>query len=122
MLAFLKPPCPASSLCKMLLTSIKKRNHITIVLSSLYWLPVKFGIDFKVLLVSFKALYGLVPSHLSSFLHCHSTPQSLKSANQLFLSIPQSDLRIKGDCAFFFCCQWWTILPLQVFLSSGSPP
>lgn len=44
-----------------LLTGTKKREHITPVLSSLHWLPVKFRINFKILLFVFKSLNGLAP-------------------------------------------------------------
>ena len=41
------------------LTKTKKRAHITPILKSLHWLPVSFRIDFKILLLVFKALNGL---------------------------------------------------------------
>jgi len=41
---------------------VRKRDHITLMLKSLHWLPVKFRIDFKVLLFVYKALIGLAPS------------------------------------------------------------
>jgi len=37
-----------------LLTGTKKREHITPVLASLHWLPVRFRIDFKILMFVFK--------------------------------------------------------------------
>ena len=39
-----------------LLTKTKKREHITPVLYTLHWLPVSHRIDFKVLLIVYKAL------------------------------------------------------------------
>ena len=39
--------------------------HITPVLASLHWLPVKARADFKVLLLTYKALHGLAPTYLS---------------------------------------------------------
>jgi len=39
-----------------LLTATKKREHITPVLASLHWLPVRFTIDFKILMFVFKIL------------------------------------------------------------------
>ena len=47
-----------------LLSGTKKREHITPVLASLHWLPVKFRIDFKVLLFVFKTCHSLSPSYL----------------------------------------------------------
>ena len=42
-----------------LLTSCKKYDHITPVLRKLHWLPVKYRINFKILLLTFKALHGI---------------------------------------------------------------
>ena len=39
----------------------RKRDHITSSLKSLHWLPVKSRIDFKILLICYKALHGFAP-------------------------------------------------------------
>ena len=39
-----------------LLTGERKRDHITAVLASLHWLPVRFGINIKFLLLLYKIL------------------------------------------------------------------
>ena len=44
-----------------MLTGTKKREHITPVLAQLHWLPVKYRIDFKILLFVFKAVNGSAP-------------------------------------------------------------
>lgn len=51
-----------------LLTGTKKCQHITPVLALLHWLPVRFRIDFKVLLFVYKALHGLVPQYINDLL------------------------------------------------------
>ena len=38
-------------------------EHITPALQQLYWLPIKSCIDFKILLLTFKILHNLAPSH-----------------------------------------------------------
>ena len=48
-----------------ILTRTPKMYHITPVLASLHWLPVKARADFKVLLITYKALHGLAPTCLS---------------------------------------------------------
>ena len=35
--------------------------HITPVLSQLHWLPIKYRIEFKILLMTFKAIHGMAP-------------------------------------------------------------
>ena len=39
-----------------LISNVPRYSHITPVLRSLHWLPVKFRIDFKILLFTFKAI------------------------------------------------------------------
>ena len=41
-----------------------KYCHITPLLRELHWLPVRFRVDFKILLVTFKILHGVAPSYL----------------------------------------------------------
>uniref|UniRef100_A0A8C1PDB8 Reverse transcriptase domain-containing protein n=1 Tax=Cyprinus carpio TaxID=7962 RepID=A0A8C1PDB8_CYPCA len=43
------------------LTRTRKYDHISPVLSTLHWLPIKHRIDFKILLITYKALNGLAP-------------------------------------------------------------
>lgn len=56
-----------------LLTGTRKRDHISPILASLHWLPVKYRIEFKVLLFIFKALHGLAPHYISDLLCPYST-------------------------------------------------
>ncbi|KAF7654141.1 hypothetical protein LDENG_00073460, partial [Lucifuga dentata] len=42
-----------------------RREHITPILKSSHWLPVSFRIDFKMILLVYKALHGLAPGYLS---------------------------------------------------------
>ncbi len=37
-------------------------------LQSLHWLPIKFHISYKILLLTYKALNGLAPAYLTSLL------------------------------------------------------
>uniref|UniRef100_A0A672G6V9 Reverse transcriptase domain-containing protein n=1 Tax=Salarias fasciatus TaxID=181472 RepID=A0A672G6V9_SALFA len=47
-----------------LLTGSSRWSHITPVLSSLHWLPIKFRIDFKILVLTFRALHDQAPKYL----------------------------------------------------------
>lgn len=57
-------PFTVSSWYKMLL-GYKKYECITPVLASLHWLPVRFQIDFKILLLTFKALNDVKTNEIS---------------------------------------------------------
>ena len=69
---------PSSELIKLqrvqnaaarLVTSTPRYCHITPILYELHWLPVKFRIDFKLLLITFKALYGMAPKYIADLLN-----------------------------------------------------
>lgn len=83
-----------------LLTGVRKRDHITPVLQSLHWLPVKFRIDFKILLFVYKALSGLAPQYISDLIIPYSPARVLRSSDQRRLKVPRSHLKSKGDRAF----------------------
>ena len=61
----------------------KKSAHITPVLKSLHWLPVKERIIFKILLVTYKILHGFAPAYLNELLlKVHLTPQIFSPSNK----------------------------------------
>ncbi len=47
------------------LTRTRKYDHISPVMSTLHWIHAKHRIDFKILLITYKALNGLAPQYLS---------------------------------------------------------
>ena len=103
-----------------LLTSTKKREHITPVLASLHWLPVKFRIDFKVLLFVFKSLHSLSPSYLSELIKPYVPNRALRSADQMLLEPLPTILRSRGDRAFAAAGpELWNSLPLPIRLAQS---
>uniref|UniRef100_A0A8C4X2X7 Reverse transcriptase domain-containing protein n=1 Tax=Erpetoichthys calabaricus TaxID=27687 RepID=A0A8C4X2X7_ERPCA len=83
-----------------LLTGSSRSQHITPILKTLHWLPVSFRIDFKILLLTYKALNGLAPAYLSVLLHRHNPPRVLRSADQLLLTVPKAHFKARGERAF----------------------
>ncbi len=63
------------------LTRSRKYDHITLILRSLHWLPIKFHISYKILLLAYKALNGLAPVYLTSPISCYNPSRSLRSQN-----------------------------------------
>lgn len=82
------------------LTSTSRRAHITPVLATLHWLPVRFRIDFKILLFVFKALNGLAPEYLSELLTLGGQNRRLRSSAQRTLQVLKSKHKQWGDRAF----------------------
>ena len=98
-----------------LLTGTRRREHITPVLASLHWLPVKFRIDFKVLLFVFKSLNGLAPLYLAELLHPYTPARALRSADQSLLTTQRTNKRTRGDRAFAAAAPTlWNNLPLPI--------
>ena len=64
-------------MCARLICNESKYCHITPLLVDLHWLPVKFRIEFKILLIVFKIFKGLAPSYLSFLI----TPKPVSKYN-----------------------------------------
>ena len=80
------------------MTGFNRRQHITPVLASFYWLPVHFRIDFKILLMM-KEHLGLA-SYIIDILMSYDPACSLKSSDGALLTILNLRLKTKGDHAF----------------------
>ncbi len=69
-----------------LICNVSRFDHITPTLKDLHWLPVKFRIDFKILLSVFKALHGLAPDYISELIPIKlPSSYSMRSNSQLLL-------------------------------------
>ena len=74
--------------------SCKKYNHITPILISLHWLPVRYRINFKILLLTFKALNGMAPSYIIDLIHIKTiTRNSLRSTEGVLLKHPSGRMK-----------------------------
>lgn len=82
-----------------LLTRVKKHQHITPVLASLHWLPVRFRIKFKILLLTYKVLNGQAPDYLSDLVQLYTPSGALRSSDHLLLTLHKSRMVHRGDRA-----------------------
>ena len=73
------------------LTGTKMREHISPVLASLHWLPVRFRVKFKTLLFVYKALNGLAPAYIKELITRQSSERSLRSNDQFRLKVPKTE-------------------------------
>ena len=83
-----------------ILTQTKKSTHITSIIAVLHWLPVPQIIDYKMILLVYKALNGVSPAYLSDLLSPYEPPRTLRSSHAKLLHAPRTRLRITGGRAF----------------------
>ena len=55
----------------------------------LHWLPVKERIEYKVLLLTYKALHGLSPPYVNELIHVHVPSRALRSCDRVLLTEPR---------------------------------
>ena len=48
-----------------MVTQTKNYDHVTPLLYKLHWLPIQYRIDYKIILLCFKALNNLAPVYIS---------------------------------------------------------
>ena len=95
---------------------VPKFDHISPHLQALHWLPIKFPIEFKILLLVFKALKLNQPAYLKDMLQYRpNTAYRLRSENNNSLYV-LSTKRIKcGDRAFIHCAPTlWNAIPQSI--------
>uniref|UniRef100_A0A3Q3MWN2 Reverse transcriptase domain-containing protein n=1 Tax=Mastacembelus armatus TaxID=205130 RepID=A0A3Q3MWN2_9TELE len=71
------------------LTGTSKRDHISPILASLHWLPVKYRIEFKILLLTYKSLHNQAPSYLKDLIVPYYPNRPLRSQSAGLLVVPR---------------------------------
>ncbi len=101
--------CPASSINKLqivqnaaarVLTRSRTYDHITPILQSLHWLPIKFRISYKILLLAYKTLNYVAPAYLTNLLLRYNPTRSIRSQNSGLLVVPRIAKSTKGGITF----------------------
>ena len=99
-----------------IITGTRKYDHITPVLRELHWLPVKERIDFKILLLTFKALNNMAPAYLKDMLRLQTSDRcKLRSEKSVALIVPRTKFTSRGDRAFCTAApRVWNKLPVEI--------
>ncbi len=98
-----------------LVTYMKKYAHIMPVPAELHWLPIQSRILFKILVLTYKVLYGLAPHYIQSLLTPYIPTWALCSAAKLYLVIPHSNTLSYGARAFSrFAPKQFNLLPQAI--------
>ncbi len=92
-------------------------NHITPVLIQLHWLPVKFRINFKILLLTFKPLHNKAPEYICNVITVYESPCNLRSLAHDNLLLVESKTRLVSYSDRAFCKaapKLWNRLPRDI--------
>ena len=93
----------------------RKFDHITPVIIQLHWLPIPLRIEFKICLLTYKALNGLTPSYLKDLLILYTPERLLRSSNQNLLKIVKVRGVSFGQRAFSSIApKLWNPLPVDM--------
>ena len=86
----------------------------------LHWLPIKQGIVYKILLITYKALNGLAPSYICHMLQPLKSTINLPSTMKGFLLVPPIKLVNYGQRSFAYAApKLWNELPYTVRYSES---
>ena len=104
--------------CARLIFREQKFCHVTPLIKELHWLPIKYRIEFKILLITFKILNFLAPTYLSSFisLRLPSKYNLRNSSDNLLLSYPRFKSKATPGDRSFTCAapKLWNALPFDI--------
>lgn len=96
------------------IVGIRKHDHITHHMKELHWLPVSYRIDFKILLLVFKALHDEGPIYIKELLIPYVPARSLRSQTAQNLVVPRIN-SVAGERSFGFSApSLWNCLPSSV--------
>ena len=94
-------------------TKSSKFCHITPVLFKLHWLPVSYRIEFKILLILYKALHDQSPPYIAALLHKKFASRSMRSNGSL--NVPRTNLVSTGKRSFSAAAPaMWNKLPEDI--------
>jgi hypothetical protein len=100
------------NLAARIVTRSGKYCSATSLLKTLHWLPVRYRIQYKILLLTYKCLNGVAPAYLTELLSLSTPTRTLRSSNQLLLQVPRTRLVSAGDRAFVKAAPTlWNSLP-----------
>ena len=98
-----------------LIVGAAKNEHMSPVLQQLHWLPIKFRIDFKILMLTYKTLHNQAPDYISELLTLYRPSHALSSSCQMLLAVPKTKTKLHGDKSFAASApRLWNALPVGI--------
>ena len=78
----------------------RRRDHITPVLIALHWLPIRFRVMYKLLLLTFLPIHNLAPAYITDLISIYEPGRQLRSASRALLAVPHHNLERFGRRGF----------------------
>ena len=99
-----------------LVARISRHEHITPVLKTLHWLPIHKRTIYKLLLLTYKAVHGMLPVHIAENILLYKPSYNTRSSSKLLLDYTRkSSTKFYGDRAFATAAPTlWNNLPFTV--------
>jgi hypothetical protein len=98
-----------------LVSRVKRTDHITPVLRSLHWLPIRQRIAYKILVTTHKAIHDDAPIYLTDLIEVYKPKRSLRSASSCSLVSPKFNTVTYGARAFSVAsATLWNQLPHEI--------
>ena len=105
----------AQNAAARLVTRTRKFMPITPVLARLHWLPVRLRIDYKILLLTFKAINNQTPVYITDLLQPYIPTRTLRSSSKKLLTCTTYKNITNGGRAFSYAApKLWNALPLDI--------
>ena len=73
---------------------------MTAALEQLHWLPVRYRIEYKILVIAFRALRDRMPTYIASLITPYEPRRTLRSAGRALLVVPRHNLERYGRRSF----------------------
>jgi len=115
------PKCHLNKLQLVLNTAARiivrapRSSHVSHIQKSLHWLPIQARINYKIALLTYKALHGMSPHYMSEMLQSYSPSRSLRSSHVGLLVKPSTRTKTYGTKAFSVAAPTlWNTLPYEL--------
>ena len=110
-----------NSLCRVVTQSLKY-SHITPQLKKLHWLPIKYRIQFKIGLITYKILNQGQPVYLRELIHPYTSSRNTRRSTPKlkFLHTPTFDRKVHKSVQLFsnsfshYAPVLWNSFPFQI--------
>ena len=97
-----------------LITLSRKHDHITPTLRDLHWLPIKYRIVYKILLLTYKCLHGTAPIYLQDLIKQYTPSRNLRSSSLSRLVCSSTSTQYGQRSFSVSAAELWNNIPLHV--------